>query len=114
MGQPALGTMSLLSTDEQKAVKKVVEAINRKRQKQIEDAYDPQGIVQTQLTEEKRTRWYQAPVGKAGWQKIATIPIEVDQWFVKMYGEDYYKDPDFFTKRHPEWRVTKDPRGTKR
>ena len=53
-------------------------------------------------------------MGKAGWQKVATIPIEVDQWFVKMYGEDYYKDPDFFIKRHPEWRVTKDPRGTKR
>ena len=97
--------MSLLSTDVQKAVKKVVEAINRKRQKQIEEAYDPQGVVQAHLTEEKRSRWYQNPVGKAGWQKVATIPVEVDRWFVKMYGEDYYKDPDFFRKHAPEWMV---------
>jgi len=107
---PQILNMSLLTKDEQKAVKKVVEAINRKRQRQIEAAYDPNGDIQAKLLEEKKNRWYQKPVGKAGWQKIATIPAEVDHWFTKVYGPDYYKEKDFFTKRHPEWLVSGNPR----
>ncbi len=103
--------MTTLNDQEQKAVKKVIEAINHKRQRAITEAYNPKGEIQTVLTEEKKNRWYQKPVGQAGWQKIASIPMEVDQWFTKMYGADYYKNPDFFTKMYPEWRVVAKPRG---
>jgi hypothetical protein len=39
------------------------------------------------------------------WRKVATMPQEVDRFFTKIYGPDYYKDPDFFRVNAPEWRV---------
>jgi hypothetical protein len=33
------------------------------------------------------------------------MPVEVDKFFSDVYGEDYYKDPDFFRKHAPEWMV---------
>lgn len=90
---------------EDRALKKIVDSINRRRQRQIEDAYDKGGLTQVVLTEDKRCHWDKNPVGKAGWQKVASIPMEVDRWFTEVYGADYYKDPEFFTKKHPEWRV---------
>lgn len=38
-------------------------------------------------------------------RKIASLPEEVDVWFTHLYGADYYKDKDFFTKIAPEWSV---------
>lgn len=100
---------------EDRALKKIVNSINRKRQAQIEEAYDDEGVTQSVLLEDKKAHWDKNPAGKAGWQKIASIPMEVDRWFTKVYGADYYKDPEFFTKKHPEWRVVdiKKMRGVK-
>jgi len=41
----------------------------------------------------------------SGKRLIATLPAEVDMFFTKVYGKDYYKDPDFFTKHHSEWHL---------
>lgn len=38
-------------------------------------------------------------------QKIASVPMEVDVFFSRIYGNDYFRDPDFFTRVAPEWRV---------
>lgn len=94
-----------METREEKALKKIVDSINKRRQAQVEAAYDENGFIQSVITEDKKEHWDKNPVGKAGWQKIASIPLEVDRWFSKFYGADYYKDPEFFTKKHPEWRV---------
>lgn len=36
------------------------------------------------------------------YRKIASLPIEIDAFFARTYGEDYYKDKKFF-KQFPEW-----------
>lgn len=38
-------------------------------------------------------------------RKIAALPVEVDLFFSKVYGEDYYKDKSFFKNHYPEWLV---------
>jgi hypothetical protein len=39
------------------------------------------------------------------WRKVATLPVVVDQFFQRVYGEDYYKDKDFFERYGSEWKV---------
>ena len=94
---------------QQKALNKIVASINRKRQFGAEVAQHPPEEVKKWMEDQQRERWNAKPVGQAGWKKIATIPLIVDQFFTKAYGENYYKDPDFFEK-FPEWKVTKDTR----
>lgn len=39
--------------------------------------------------------------------KVASMPTEVDEFFTRIYGENYYKDPKFFERIAPEWKVIK-------
>lgn len=48
---------------------------------------------------------YQKGDLRSGRRLIASLPTEVDRFFSKVYGREYYKDKQFFIKRHPEWRV---------
>lgn len=95
--------MSKFSTEELKHVNKVIDAINKKREREFVEANDPNGIIQKYIQDQKKNAGYKR-TGKAGWIKIASIPYVVDQWFIKNYGEDYFKDKDFF-ERFPEWKV---------
>lgn len=88
-----------------KAITKIVNSINKDRQDQLSIANAPDGQVQAWMNEQRKLGYKRS--GKAGWVKIATIPMVVDQWFTKMYGADYFKDPDFFDKMYPEWKVVK-------
>lgn len=91
----------------QKAIDKVVDDMNKKRKATIDWMYDDKDVVQKWMREQKKDRWNSTPQGKAGWKKIATIPMEVDKIFTKMYGADYFKDKDFFEKIAPEWKIVK-------
>lgn len=93
----------------QKALGKIVAGINRKRQLGADFATRPPEEVKKWMEDQQKERWDNRPMGKAGWKKIATIPLVVDQFFTKMYGVDYYKDKDFFEK-YPEWKLAKDTR----
>ena len=88
------------------AIQKIASNINKKRADEI-------------LTFVHKKTWfseYMKKVRNAGgskpskskvWKKIAEMPMEVDHFFVRLYGPDYFKDKDFF-KRFPEWTTTKD------
>jgi len=95
--------MATFNTEELKHVNKVIDTINKKRQRELIEANDPNGIIQKYIQDQKKNAGYKR-TGKAGWIKIASIPYEVDQWFVKMYGPEYFKDKSFF-ERFPEWKV---------
>lgn len=41
------------------------------------------------------------------WRKVASMPIEIDAFFTRIYGDDYYKDKSFF-KKFPEWLVVEE------
>lgn len=94
-----------LNTNEQVAVGKIVQNINKKREKEFIEANDPNGIIRQYIEEQKYRADYKR-TGKAGWVKVASIPFIVDQFFIKHYGPDYYKEKDFF-ERFPEWKVIK-------
>lgn len=95
--------MATFSTEELKHVNKIIDSINKKRERELIESNDPNGVVKKYLQEQRKFAGNKR-TGKAGWIKIATIPYEVDQWFIKMYGENYYKDKSFF-ERFPEWKV---------
>lgn len=84
---------------------KVADSINKKRRQEILKVYSNTNIFKqiNQLRDEKTY----SKGGKA-MRKVATIPMEVDIFFSRVYGPDYYKDPDFFTKKHAEWGVNAD------
>jgi len=96
-----------LTNEEHQAVTKIVTALNRKRQAEYAQALDPQGEVKKWVEKQRQAKFKRT--GKAGWVKIASVPLIVDQFFVKIYGDEYYKEKDFF-EHYPEWKVVEDTR----
>jgi hypothetical protein len=39
---------------------------------------------------------------------VASVPEDVHYFFERVFGKDYYKDPDFFVKKFSEWNVHKE------
>lgn len=99
--------MTSFSNEEQQSVNRIVDALNRKRQAEFAQAMDPRGEVRKWVEEQRKAKFKRT--GKAGWVKIASVPLVVDQFFVKLYGNEYYKDKDFF-EHYPEWKVVEDTR----
>lgn len=84
---------------------KVADIVNAKRRKEVLKIYR-NSYVFDQIKNLRKSEVFDKGKEKgAKLKKIATVPVEVDAFFQKLYGVDYYKDPDFFTKAHPEWRV---------
>jgi hypothetical protein len=86
---------------------KIADAINARRRKEVLDIYSNYAWFKPILEARKDEKFKKG--GKA-MRKVATIPFEVDHFFCRVYGEDYYKDPDFFVKLHSEWSVNKTKR----
>jgi len=97
--------MATFNTEELKVINKVIDSVNKNKELGIKQATDPKGVIQQSLRKEQYLAGHKR-TGKAHWIKIATIPIEVDEWFTKMYGPDYFKDKDFF-EHYKEWKVVK-------
>lgn len=93
---------------EQQAIDKLVNSINQKRDKELNAALAEESQVKRWIEDQRRNNPSKR-AGEANWIKIAHVPFVVDQWFTKMYGKDYYKDKDFFTKYYREWMVA-DPK----
>lgn len=104
-----IANMRIVGKDEKKvkqALKKIADDINKKRRDEILKAMtDTKHPVREYVAKMRRLRMFDKGSKSKVWRKIAEMPIEVDRFFTKMYGEDYYKDKDFFTKLYPEWRV---------
>ena len=97
------------------ATGKVVDAINEQRREEFMRAMSPSNSeVRAFLEKIEKDKHHETfekgnKPGKHRMRKIASIPQIVDNFFIKLYGPEYYKEEDFFTRKHPEWRVVKDP-----
>lgn len=85
-------------------IARVADAINAKRRREVLSIYSNYEWFKA-IAKDREDKTY-SKGGKA-MRKVATVPFEIDHFFCKAYGEDYYKDPDFFTKRHTEWSLGK-------
>lgn len=81
---------------------KIADRINHTRREELLTLYKGRSDVWDYI---KRLKTANDRVGRKGYRKVASMPLEVDRFFSKVYGKDYYKDPDFFTKHAPEWAV---------
>lgn len=84
---------------------KLADSVNRKRQLEIFQIYSKNNDFDKYIAEAKAKGTFEKGNKSKSMRKIASFPVEVDAFFTKVYGEDYYKDPEFFTKLHLEWSV---------
>jgi hypothetical protein len=87
------------------ALIKIANDINRKRKNELLHFFSSNSDIQQYIQQLKYKGTFNKNSKSGVWRKIATMPIEVDKFFTDMYGKDYFKDKEFFTKRHPEWAV---------
>lgn len=87
---------------------KLADRINKKRRQELINIYDSTSVFKA-LEYIRSQQIYDKGNKSKTMRKIASMPIEVDQFFEKIYGKDYYKDKDFFTNIAPEW-TTIDPK----
>jgi len=91
------------------AIGKIADSINEQRRNELIRAFtNKDGFIDAMKELKKRPNAHRAG-GKARWRLHASFPEVVDDFFTAMYGKDYYKEPDFFTKHFPEW-LAYDPR----
>jgi hypothetical protein len=81
------------------SIMKTADHINSKNRRQILSIYSKTNLFQELKKLGKQVK------SDSGKRLVATLPTEVDMFFTKVYGRDYYKDPDFFTKHHSEWHL---------
>jgi hypothetical protein len=89
---------------DKQTIVKIAESINQKRRKEIFDIYLSDDI-KSWIENAQREGYFSKRTGKAGWRKIASIPVEVDTFLTRVYGEGYYKDKNFLKKMCKEWLV---------
>ena len=87
------------------AISKIVDEINKKRRQELIQIYN-NPKVWNYLRKVKEQNIFDGGSKSKVWKKVASLPLEVDLFFTRVYGEDYFKDPDFFEKYYPEWKVT--------
>jgi hypothetical protein len=90
------------------AIKKIADDINKKRRQELITHFLTwDSPVKQYVLEAKKQGIYDKGSKSKVWRKIASMPYEVDQFFTRVYGPDYYKDKHFFDK-FPEWKVIDD------
>ncbi len=87
---------------------KVAEAINRKRRSELISLYTNNDHFQRYLKQIRSSGVYNKGSKSKVWRKVASMPIEIDEFFSNIYGVDYYKDKNFFKDHAPEWLVITD------
>lgn len=86
------------------ALIKVADQVNQKRRQEIIDIYNNKDI-QAYFAKMRATDEFTKGSKSKVWRKVATVPVEIDIMFQKLYGDEYYKEKDFFEKHHREWLV---------
>lgn len=87
------------------SIRRLADEINEKRQLEINQIYAGKNDFDEYIGHAREHGTFEKGNKSRSMRKIATFPIEVDQFFTKVYGENYYKDPDFFKRYHNEWSV---------
>lgn len=88
-----------------KALIKIADSINSKRRSELFKIFSGQTDHLDTLKALRNTDEYRYGSKSKVWRKIASLPVEVDKFFSDIYGKDYWRDPEFFTKRYTEWAV---------
>jgi hypothetical protein len=86
------------------ALRKIADEINKKRRQQLLTHFFTNSLYKNTLTNIRKQGFFQKGSKSKVWRKIASLPPEVDEFFTRIYGEDYYKDKKFFDK-YPEWKT---------
>ncbi len=89
------------------SIRNLADKINAKRQDEIRQIYSGKNSFDEYICMAREHGIFEKGNKSKSMRKIATFPVELDLFFTKVYGENYYKDPDFFQKVAPEWRVVK-------
>jgi hypothetical protein len=82
---------------------KVADKINQKRRQEIFDLYANKDGFLSALKKIRDSERYRKGSKSKVWRLVASYPEVVHDFFRKVYGEDYYKDKDFFKKYGREW-----------
>ncbi len=86
------------------AIRTIAESINKRRRTELMQIYTEDNPYMKYIKELKAKQVNKKRAGNL--KRVASYPIEIDKFFTKLYGPDYYKDPDFFNRIAPEWKVT--------
>lgn len=87
------------------ALIKIADNINKKRREELFNFFTSwDNPVKQYILRLKKSGVYKKGSKSKVWKKVASMPYEVDQFFTRVYGKDYYKEKDFFD-RFPEWKV---------
>lgn len=89
----------------QNTIGKIADKINAKRRAELLSLMDFDNPVFKYLADLRMKQTFKDGSKDKTYRKIASLPYEVDIFFSRVYGSDYYKDPDFFTKKYQEWAV---------
>jgi hypothetical protein len=87
--------------DATQTVVDIADDINKKRRKEIIETFENRKILSYLHTLREQGTYIKGNKSKT-MRLIAHIPIEVDIFFERIYGKEYYKDDKFF-KEYPEW-----------
>lgn len=86
------------------ALVKVADSINEKRRQELFKIYENADVFK-ELARIRDAGTYDKGNKSKSMRLLASLPVEVDAFFSKVYGDDYYKDPSFFKTRFTEWTV---------
>lgn len=86
-------------------IRKVAEDINKKRREELATLFFQDTRWSRYLKQIRESQQYKYGSKSKVWRKIASMPTEVDMFFTKVYGADYYKDKNFFKKYAKEWQT---------
>ena len=87
------------------AIVKIADSINQARRDELIQVYSQNSDFNKYIAQVKAEKLFQKGNKSKSMRKIASMPRVVDEFFTKLYGPEYFKDPDFFTKTAPEWAV---------
>ncbi len=85
-------------------VRKLADRVNQKRREELISVYNSTSVLKA-LDYIRSQQIYDKGNKSKTMRKIASIPLDVDLFFQKIYGEEYFKEKDFFTRIAPEWAV---------
>lgn len=90
------------------AIGKVADRINQKRRAELLTIYDGKHALWEYVARARSLDTFKHGSRDKSMRKIASMPVEVDEFFTKLYGPDYYKERDFFDRFASEWKVVAD------
>ncbi len=87
------------------AIVKIADSINQARRDELIRVYSQDSDFNKYVSQVRAEKLFKHGNKSKSMRKIASMPRVVDEFFTKLYGSDYFKDPDFFVKTAPEWAV---------